>query len=245
MRFLNIIRYYFSKDKVFITRLKKITGFFPSNPSLYHTAFTHRSVLGNQAKPHEYNDRLEYLGDSVLGVVIAEFLYEQFPNEDEGTLTKIKSAMVSRKALNDVADKLGLKPFIKAKINQDNFPLSLGGNALEALIGAIYLDKGMKGARLFVREKMLIPFYNLDELRDSDHNFKSKLIEWSQKNKVRIYFKVLDEGIEEHNKLFHIGLFINDEMKEEGKGKSKKEAEQSAAKKLILSGFFETWQNSL
>jgi len=240
---LNSIRYYFSKDKQFITRLKKITGFFPSDISLYKTAFTHRSLLGNHAKPNEYNDRLEYLGDSVLGVVIAEFLYDQFPNEDEGTLTKIKSAMVSRKTLNDIADKLELKPLVKAKINQDNFPLSLGGNALEALIGAIYLDKGMKGARKFVREKMLIPFYNLEELKDSEHNFKSKLIEWSQKQKVKIYFKVLDEGIEEHNKLFHIGLFINEELKEEGVGKSKKEAEQSAAKKLFLSGFFDTWQN--
>ncbi len=242
---LNRIRYYFSKDKQFITRLRKVTGFFPSNIALYKTAFTHRSILGNNAKPHEYNDRLEYLGDSVLGIVIAEFLYEQFPEEDEGTLTKIKSAMVSRKTLNGIADSLELKFLVKAKINQENFPLSLGGNALEALIGAIYLDRGLNAARNFVHQKMLVPFYNMQEIKDTDHNFKSKLIEWSQKNKVPVYFKVLDEGVEEHNKLFHIGLFIEDEMKEEAMGKSKKEAEQSAAKKLFLSGFIDTWQSSL
>ncbi len=228
-----------------MARLKKITGFFPSHTSLYRTAFTHRSALGNHSKPNEYNDRLEYLGDSVLGLVIAEFLYEQFPDEDEGTLTKIKSSMVSRKTLNGIAEALGVKDLVSAKINTENFPSSVGGNALEALIGAIYVDMGLETTRKFIHQKMLIPFYNLEEIKSVDQNFKSKLIEWSQKNKVRVSFRVLEESLEDHNKLFRIGLFVQEEMKEEAIGKSKKEAEQSAAKKLFLSGFFDTWQNSL
>ena len=234
---------YFSKDKIFLTRLKQLTGFFPSNISPYKTAFIHRSSLGNGSKPGEYNERLEFLGDSVLSLVISEFLYEKFPSDHEGTLTKIKSAMVSRKTLNAIAESIGMKDLIKVKLGQDPFPLSIGGNALEALIGAIYVDKGLGVSRKFIIHKILIPYYNIDEILNADENYKSKLIEWSQKHKIKTYFKVLEESNEEHQRVFRIGLFVQDELKEEATAKSKKEAEQEWAKKLFLSGFIEKWQN--
>lgn len=243
MALLKKIGVYFSKDKIFLTRLKKITGFFPSDISPYKTAFIHRSSLGSGSKPGEYNERLEFLGDSVLSLVISEFLYERFPSDHEGTLTKIKSAMVSRKTLNSIAESMGLKDMVKAKLGQDIFPLSIGGNALEALIGAIYVDKGLAISRKFIINKILIPYYNIDEILHSDDNYKSKLIEWSQKHKIKTYFKVLEESNEEHQRLFRIGLFVKDELKEEATAKSKKEAEQECAKKLFLSGFIEKWQN--
>ncbi|MFM7021431.1 MAG: ribonuclease III [Flavobacteriales bacterium] len=243
MALLRKIGVLFSKDKIFLTRLKKLTGFFPSDIKPYKTAFTHRSSLGSGSKPGQYNERLEFLGDSVLSLVISEYLYEKFPSEHEGTLTKIKSVMVSRKTLNAIADSMELRDMVKVKLGQDPFPLSIGGNALEALIGAIYVDKGLAVSRKFIINKILVPYYNIEEILHSDENYKSKLIEWSQKHKVRTYFKVLEESTEDHHRVFRIGLFVQDELREEATAKSKKVAEQECAKKLFLSGFIEKWQS--
>ena len=243
MALLRSITVLFSKDKQFLTRLRKITGFFPAQIAPYKTALTHRSALGSGSKPGEYNERLEFLGDSVLGLVISEYLYDKCPADHEGTLTKITSAMVSRKTLNGIAENMGIKDLIIMKLGQEDFPLSIGGNALEALIGAIYVDKGLAVASKFVIQKILIPHYNIGEIMKSDENYKSQLIEWSQKHKIKTVFKVLAESSEEHQRIFKIGLFIKDELYSEGTAKSKKEAEQECAKKLFLSGEIEKWQN--
>ena len=176
------------------------------------------------------NERLEFLGDSVIGTIIADYLFKRFPYKDEGFLTKMRSKMVSRQQHNQLAVKLGLNKFIEA--NNDRFgtkPSSINGDAYEALIGAIYLDKGYKFAQQFILTRIVNVFIDMEEVETKEVDFKSKLIEWAQKEKKEFRFETLNDGAVNADKQFLLQLFIDNEVIGTAQHFSKKRAEQLAA----------------
>jgi ribonuclease-3 len=180
----------------------------------------------------ESNERLEYLGDSVLGMITAAYLFKKYPFKDEGFLTEIRSRMVSRESLNVLGRKLGLDEIIEFE-NQKRTILSrssMYGDALEAFIGAIYLDKGFKFTQQFIIKKILTQYFDLETVVQNNPNFKSILIEWAQKEGKKAQFSLEEEGLH-HNKEFTAFVLIDGEKIAEGKGYSKKKAEQTAAMK--------------
>ena len=193
---------------------------------------SHSSLgMSNGKGKMESNERLEYLGDSILGMVVAEFLFTRYPYKDEGFLTEVRSKIVNRETMNKLSIKIGLRHLIQ--YHQSNYASSIKsiyGDTLEALIGAIYLDRGFKICKIFIIKKLLIPHFNFDELVNTTTNYKSKIIEWSQKSNKRITFKLLkNEG--KTNGQFTVQVFINEEALEIGYGFSKKKAEQDAARR--------------
>jgi len=180
------------------------------------------------------NERLEYLGDAILGAVIADILYKYFPNKDEGFLTQIRSKIVSRESLNKLALKIGLDNHVVSNVNMNNNK-HIYGDAFEALIGAIYLDQGYLKTRTFIEDKIFKKYINLEEVVTVETNFKSKLIEWAQKNKKDVFFDTQEDGVD---KTLRLPLFISEVEVEEvkmgkGIGTSKKEAQQKAAREAL------------
>lgn len=219
---------YLSPHKNLYFSLKNILGFYPGNIALYLLAFRHRSAA-NEIKEGvkiNSNERLEFLGDAVLGTVTAHYLFKKFPYKDEGFLTKMRSKIVSRAQLNQLAVKLGINKLIDS--NTSGFQqASMGGDAFEALIGAIYVDKGYKKASDFILNRIIKMHLDMDEIEARETDFKSKLIEWSQKEKKELKF-VLSEGTIE-NKQYAIQAIIDNEIKGTATHFSKKRAEQLAA----------------
>ena len=187
----------FSSDrKEFYLFLKDLLGFYPQNLRLYDLAFIHKSAsMVDSQGNFVNNERLEYLGDAILGAIIADFLYNRFPQEDEGFLTKTRSKLVNRSILTQLTHEMGLHIFIDSNTTKNIDKSHIYGDALEALIGAIYLDKDYKTAKYFVTKKILPQFVNLNEIEQEDSNFKSQLIEWSQKNKREIAFETTEETV--------------------------------------------------
>lgn len=225
------IRVYFSPDKNLHESLRNILGFYPTNISLYKLAFRHSSAAQIIKKGiKDSNERLEFLGDSVIGTVVADYLFKKFPFKDEGFLTKMRSKMVSRQQHNQLAVKLGLNTFIEA--NNDRFgskPSSIYGDAYEALIGAIYLDKGYKFAQQFILTRIVNVFIDMDEVETKEVDFKSKFIEWAQKEKKDFRFETLNDGAASIDKLFLLQLLIDNEVMGTAQHFSKKRAEQLVA----------------
>ncbi len=194
----------------------------------------HKSAYNrNSSKLLVHNERLEYLGDAILGSVIAELLFKQYPDEDEGFLTKLRSKIVNRKNLNKLAVLIGLEDLVIYR-NYSNNSEQILGNALEALIGAVYLDKGYKKCRKFIMRQLIAMHLDLEELIHEDRDFKSRIIEWGQKNRKEINF----ESYEKYADLNKVPFFgssvkISDEVIGEGEGRSKKEAEQHAAEQAL------------
>ena len=222
----NILGFLSSKDKdpIFV-QLNNLLGFEPQKIHLYHLAFSHKSMGKNN------NERLEFLGDSILDAVISEIIYKHFPNKNEGELSKLRSKMVSRNMLNKLGTNLGLLDFLeykatKATIDQANFE----GNALEALIGAIYLDQGYEKSKLFVLNQLINPFIDWKKIENEVIDHKSLLYSYAQKENKTIKFEVLNEDVKDFNNRFHVAAKIDDKILAEAKGKSKKSAEQKAAK---------------
>jgi ribonuclease-3 len=217
---------FLSPQKEFTHGLRSLIGCCPKNISLYTRAFQHNSL----SKSTNSNERLEMLGDSVLNFVVAEYLFQKFPAKQEGFLTEMRSKIVSRVSLNDIAYDMGLQNFIKynhsIKNVKDN---DLLGNALEALIGAIHVDLGYNGAYKFIHRRFLKPHIDIKLLERTEYNFKSKVINWAQSNRKIIEFKLIEEKKVGYRNFFKIGLFINAEMISEGGNFSKKQAEQMAA----------------
>jgi len=182
----------------------------------------------------ESNERLEYLGDAILGAVVAEYLFNKFPFKDEGFLTEVRSRIVNRENLNQLAKKIGLAKIIEyngqLKKNSQSFK-SIYGDALEALIGAVYLDKSFNYCRKFVLRKLIIPHIDLDQIVSTDSNFKSKIIEWSQKENRNLNFEVIELEHERHFKKFEAKIIVDNKEVSIGYGLSKKKAEQDAAEK--------------
>ncbi|MDF7819464.1 ribonuclease III [Runella sp. MFBS21] len=223
-----------SPEKKFRKAVELIIGEKPSNLEVYQLAFRHTSASKetNIKGFRESNERLEYLGDSVLGMVIAEYLFKKFPYKDEGFLTEIRSRIVNRETLNGIARKIGLDRLIEFDGNRKGMPpnSSMYGDALEALVGAVYLDKGFRFTRKFIT-KELLTHYDLDALINNNANFKSRLIEWAQREGKEVRFAIVEEKGSRHFREFISQVTLDGEVFAQGSGYSKKKAEQSAAEK--------------
>ncbi|MBU0487181.1 MAG: ribonuclease III [Bacteroidetes bacterium] len=219
----------YSKEKEFIQALKNIIGVTPDNVFLYRLAFRHRSAAQDVNGMRSSNERLEYLGDAILGAIIAEYLFKKFPYKDEGFLTEMRSKIVSRENLNKLSRKLGLDQFIEARIEHSSLNKSAGGDTFEALIGAIYLDKGYNASRKFIIKRIIGCHLDIEDIEKTEQNYKSRLIEWSQKEKIQLEFRVVSEVETINGKIYEIGVFVNEEIKGAGKDFSKKKAEQRAS----------------
>ena len=236
-RILSVFKNYNEDEKRLIASVKMIVGSKPFNLKPYKIATQHTSVAKSVKKGFkESNERLEYLGDSVLGMVVADYLFQKYPFKDEGFLTEIRSRIVSRDSLNQLARTIGVPQIVKydGKRKTPNSHKSLYGNTLEALIGAIYIDKGFMASRQFIIKKLLLPHFDIEELVKTTKNYKSKLIEWTQKNsKVSVFdhIETIDKG---HFKEFIIQVLIDDEPIAKGQGLSKKKAEQDAAREACI-----------
>ena len=222
-------------DKALSDYIYNILGFRPKNIALYQLAFTHKSkseeTVGDY---HLSNERLEYLGDAVLELVVGDYLFRTYPTQAEGFLTEMRSRIVSRASLNKLAQKLGFDDYIKYKHENSSSGasfLSLGGNVFEALMGAIYLDRGFLFSQRIIVDHIIRVHIDLDELQNTDINFKSKLLEWAQKRRKHLEFRLLDESMENHRKIFHVQIFIDNQGYAECSDFSLKRAEQIAAEK--------------
>ena len=226
--------------------LYKILGFYPDNIHLYEQAFHHKSSSIESSDGRWLNnERLEFLGDAILDAVVADIVFNHFQNKREGFLTNTRSKIVQRDTLNRVAVELGLEKMVvySAKVNSHNNYMY--GNALEALIGAIYLDQGYERCKQFMEEKILKNYIDLDKMSRKEVNFKSKLIEWSQKNKMEVSFELIEQSLDrDYNPMFHTEVLIENLPAGTGTGYSKKESQQNAAqmalKKIKNDGNFKT-----
>lgn len=215
--------------------LKNLLGFSPRNISLYTQAFRHASVakeIRNGIK--DSNERLEFLGDSVLNLVVTHYLFHKYPYKDEGFLTKMRSKVVSRAHLNQLAVKLGLNKFLSCFSAPALKHSSLHGNAFEALIGAIYLDKGFAFTQKFILNRIFKFHADIEKIIETETDFKSKLIEWSQREKKEICFHIIGEKGSGYQKEFTISVLINGQHFVEATHISKKKAEQFAAEQACI-----------
>ncbi len=230
------IKLFSSPRKEFYLFLKALIGTYPRNLAYYDTAITHRSTSKLNSRGNVVNnERLEYLGDAILGAVIADFLYNRFPEEDEGFLTKMRSKLVNRAILTSLTYDMGLNGYIDTMTSANSVEKShIYGDALEALIGAIYLDKGYSAAKYFITKRILSKYVDLRELETIDLNYKSKLIEWSQKNKRDVKFDTVEEYSENGRQPRFVAVVeIENKVVGRGNGLSKKEAQQNAARETL------------
>jgi ribonuclease-3 len=229
------IKLFSSARKEFYSFIKNLTGFSPLKLKLYDIAFIHKSAtsvdyFGNPVN----NERLEYLGDAVLGAIVADYLYNRFPVKDEGFLTQFRSRIVNRSFLTQLTFKMGLNQFVSSNTSSINETSHIYGDVFEAFIGAIYLDNGYKSAKKFVVKKVLPEYVDIYELEKSDTNYKSQLIEWGQKNRKNVEFNTVSDPEFGSNKLPFISeIFIDGEIAGQGEGFSKKEAQQNAARMAL------------
>ena len=224
MKLFNSIK---KEDKKIIKAILFLFGFEPVNINLYKLALLHKSKNKNES-----NERLEYLGDAVLNLIVAEYLFKKYPFKDEGFLTKIRSKIVSRESLNNLGRKVGLKELINFK-NVDEHSKnykSIYGDALEAIIGAVYLDVGFEYCQEYIVKNIIIPYYNFDELVNKTHNFKSKILEWSQKEKKLIKFSTKKIILKNNSSQFESILIIENKEISKGFGSNKKSAEKDASR---------------
>jgi ribonuclease-3 len=212
-------------------QLENVLGIKTRNISLYLTALSHRSVKENA---DENNERLEYLGDAVLSSIVADYLFKKYPYKGEGFLTEMRSKMVNRQQLNDLAIKIGLKKItLYNKIDGSLKGSQIFGNTLEALVGAVYLDKGYRKTQKWVTKHMIIPHLYVDDLELIDINLKNKLIGWATKNGKVLEFQTITEKLENNRRVFTIAVVLDGEQLAIGKGYNKKEGSQVAAQLAI------------
>jgi len=221
-------RFIGKEDNVsFKKNLRNVLGFTPGKLALYKAALTHRSVRDNA---DENNERLEYLGDAILSGIVADFLFKKYPYKEEGFLTEMRSKMVNRNKLNEIAIKMGLKKITFYNKFDNSLKMSqIFGNTLEAVVGAIYLDRGFKKTKQWVFEAIVIPHLYMEDLENLEINHKNKLYGWANKNGKNLEFETLDERIEGGRRLFTIGAVVDGELLAEGKAYNKKDASQIAA----------------
>lgn len=224
---------YFSPDRHFARRLRSILGFTPANLSIFKLAFSHKSSVTDKAFANQNNERLEYLGDAVLGTIVAEYLFKKYPNGDEGFLTKMRSKIVKRKSLNKIGDKMRLDELL-SEYNNTRLSRSMLGNAVEALVGAIYLDRGYPESMRFVVRKMLLNYVDIHDLESFDDNYKSQLLEWCQKNGQSISYKLLARYKFEKRDRFKVAVMVNGQKVATADDFNKKSAEQLASEKAMV-----------
>lgn len=230
---MDFLKTFFGKHSgsTFKKELKNILGFKPGNISLYKTALTHRSV---REKADENNERLEYLGDAVLSALIADYLFKRYPYREEGFLTEMRSKMVNRQQLNDIAVRMGLKKITLYNKMDGALKISqIFGNTLEALVGAIYLDQGYKKASKWVLDCIILPHMYMDDLEILEINHKNKLYGWANKNGRVLEFETLNEKLENGRRLFTVAAVIDGQQVAEGRAFNKKDASQIAAQAAV------------
>lgn len=211
--------------------LKNIFGFRPNNLHLYKLAFRHKSANKDINGIKINNERLEYLGDAVLGSVVADYLFKKFPYKGEGFLTEMRSKIVCRSNLEKLSRKLALDKLIESSPETRSSAKSMRGDAFEAFIGALYLDKGYAFTRKLIVKRIINIHIDIDKLEQTDTNFKSKLIEWAQKEKKEVDFRVIGEKGERNQKQYEIGIYVDDKAISTGVDFSIKGAEKIAAEK--------------
>ncbi len=236
LRLISSFKDFFLSSNKFYSSIKNIVGFSPSNLGLYRIALIHKSAsLISKDGSLVNNERLEFLGDAVLDTIIAEYLFKQFSNKNEGFLTKLRSKIVNGDHLSYLSEKIHLSKLLISNVSNSNNSKHLYEDVFEAFVGAIFLDKGYKETKKFIINKIIKKHININQLAATDTNYKSQLVEWSQKDKKSIFFDTsLDESQVNINKTVFIShIKVEDEVLGEGFGSSKKEAEQNAAKKTL------------
>jgi len=215
----------------FEKNLRNILGYTPGNLQLYKTALSHRSVKEGS---DQNNERLEFLGDAVLSSVVADYLFKRYPYKGEGFLTEMRSKMVNRATLNDIALRMGLKKITLYNKGDNSLKISqIFGNTLEALLGAIYLELGYRKTSKWVMKNLITPYFFMEELEAVDINLKNKLYGWASKNGKLLDFVTIEESIENGRRLFTVAATIDGEIVASGKAYNKKDAGQIAAQKSI------------
>jgi ribonuclease-3 len=230
--FFKGIRFLFHPKKNTYFALRKILGFFPNNILLYEEALLHKSYSREDLTQRRYknNERLEFLGDAILNAVIADIVFKKFKNKDEGFLTNTRSKIVKREMMDKISCELGLSKLVVSSARLLSQKNHVSGNALEAFIGAIYLDQGYRRTYRFIKDKIIKKYINIDAIAQKEVNFKSKLLEWSQRRKVEMEFKLLENFTDnDHNPIFQSQVFLNGVLAGIGTGYSKKESHQQAA----------------
>jgi ribonuclease-3 len=220
-----------SSTTSFNQKIVNVLGIVPGNAMLYNAALSHRSV---QESADQNNERLEYLGDAILSAIVADYLFKRYPYKGEGFLTEMRSKMVNRQQLNDIAIKMGLnKITLYNKFDNSLRNSQIFGNTLEAVVGAVYLDKGYQKTLQWVLKQIVIPHMFVDDLESIDINLKNKLIGWASKNGHKLTFELAEEKIEGNRRYFTMHTVLNDEILSIGKGFTKKDASQVAAQAAI------------
>lgn len=222
----------FRKDKELYLSLRQIIGFYPHDIGYYKLALMHKSMFKRNAKGKPVNnERLEFLGDAILDATVGDIVYRHFPGKREGFLTNTRSKLVQRETLNRLAQEMGINQLILSNGRSSSHNSYMGGNAFEALVGAIYLDRGYDACMKFMRKRILTQMINIDKVAYKEVNFKSKLIEWSQKNRVRIDFRVLSQEKDKTGSpVFKYQVMLETVEGCTGTGFSKKESQQMASK---------------
>ena len=229
------IRLLFRKDKESYFCFYKILGFYPRNIQLYQQALLHKStsIRSETGRPLN-NERLEFLGDAILDAIVGDIVYKHFEGRREGFLTNTRSKIVQRETLNKLAVEIGLDKLVKYSTRSSSHNSYMYGNAFEAFIGAIYLDQGYERCKRFMEEKIFKNYIDLDKMSRKEVNFKSKLIEWSQKSKVEVSFELIEQFLDEdYNPMFHTEIRIEGISAGKGTGYSKKESQQNAAQAAL------------
>ena len=225
--------YYLSPEKELARKLKSVLGFVPNNLRLFKLAFFHKSMNNSEIrKKSNNNERLEYLGDSVLSTIVAEYLYKKYPGRDEGFLTKMRSKIVKRKTLNKVAEKMGID-LILSRYTQGKMSYSMLGNAFEALIGALYIEYGYDKTKNYVIAKILMKYLDVHELEQSDDNYISQLLEWGQKEGRQISYKLINKYKLDKRDRFKVGVYLDGAEVCVAEDFNKKSAEQIASNSAL------------
>ena len=237
---MSIIRKIFSnsrspEDGIFFTDIQKILGFKPLNLECYRRAFTHRSSNKLDSNGNAVNyERLEFLGDAMLSSVIAAYLFKEVPSGDEGYLTKMRSKIVSREHLNELGRDLNLISFIESKVPTQHFGENIHGNIFEALVGAIYLDKGYTDCEKFIQKRVVKPYVDIAKLEGKVISYKSLLIEWCQKEKKVFHYDVFEDNGISGERFFGVKLSIDKKVIAKARATSKKKAEEIASKRAYF-----------
>lgn len=237
---MNIIRKIFPnsrshEDGIFFSEIYKILGFKPVNLECYRRAFTHRSSNKLDADGNQINyERLEFLGDAMLSSVIAAHLFNQVPSGDEGYLTKMRSKIVSREHLNELGRDLNLIRFIESKVPAQHFGENIHGNIFEALVGAIYLDKGYTYCEKFIKKRVITPYVDIAKLEGKVISYKSLLIEWCQKEKKAFHYDVYEDNGIDGQRFFGVKLSIDHKVVAKARATSKKKAEEKASQRAYF-----------
>ncbi len=228
----NILNSRSSKGGNFFISIQKILGFKPKDITIYQKAFTHRSLNQRDKEGNAINfERLEFLGDAMLGAVIAGYLFKTVPGGNEGYLTKMRSKVVSRKHLNELGKDLNLIGLVHTNISKEQFGANIHGNLFEALIGAIYWDRGYKYCKRFIYDRVINPYIDIEQLEGKVISYKSLLIEWCQKTKKTFNYEVYEDTGNDEIKHFAVKLRIDETVVAKARATSKKKAEEKASKR--------------